>query len=95
MPLPVNLSHLPKAPFKMEDDKAKVQDPLEEVHLETIDNLKHVFISKLLSAKTGMALVAFLNSYKDCFVWDYTKIPRFDRDLVKHCLPIKQGFKLF
>lgn len=87
--------HLPKAPTKMEDDKAKVQDPLEEVNLGTVENPKLVFISKLLLAETRMALIGLLTSYKDYFAWDYTKLFGLDRDLVEHYLPIKPGFKPF
>jgi len=34
-----------------------------------------------------------LKEYKDCFAWDYTKMPGLDRSIVEHRLPIKSGFR--
>jgi hypothetical protein len=33
-----------------------------------------------------------LKEYKDYFAWDYTEMPRLDRSIVEHRLPIKSGF---
>lgn len=53
MRLPLaSLSQLPKAPTKIEDDKAEVYDPLKEVNLRVTDNLNPIFICKLLLAET-------------------------------------------
>lgn len=41
-----SLSHLPKTPTKIEDDRAKVQDLLKKVKLGTKDDPKPLFISK-------------------------------------------------
>lgn len=41
----VSLSHLPKVLAKMEDDRAKVQDLLEEIDLGTPDNPKPFFLA--------------------------------------------------
>jgi len=35
-----------------------------------------------------------LKEYKDCFAWDYTKMPSLDRSIVEHRLSIKSGFWL-
>lgn len=43
----VSFSQLPKAPIKMEDDKAEVYDPLEEVNLGTTKNPNPIFISTM------------------------------------------------
>lgn len=56
---PISLSRLPKAPTRMEDDKAKVQDLLKEVNLGTINNPKPIFIGKLLLADTRQAFMNF------------------------------------
>lgn len=88
------LSHLPKVPTKMEDDKVKVEDILKEVNLRIVDNSKPVFIRKLLSAETRMTLITLLTSYEHCFAWNYIEIPRFNKDLGEHYLSIKLGFRL-
>jgi hypothetical protein len=38
-------------------------------------------------------LIKLLKEYKDCFAWDYSKMPGLDRSIVEHRLPIKSGFK--
>jgi hypothetical protein len=35
---------------------------------------------------------ALLKQCVGCFAWEYTEMPRLDRALVEHCLPIKTGF---
>lgn len=35
----------------------------------------------------------FLKEFKDCFAWEYHKLPGLDRKLVEHQLLIKDGFK--
>lgn len=47
-PPPAGLSPLPKALTKIKNDKAEVQDLLEEINLGTLDDPKPLFISILL-----------------------------------------------
>ena len=37
-------------------------------------------------------MIALLKEYRDCFAWDYTKMPGLDRSIVEHRLPLKKGF---
>jgi hypothetical protein len=40
-------------------------------------------------------MIVLLKEYADCFAWDYTEMPRLDRSIVEHRLPLKLGFRLF
>jgi hypothetical protein len=40
-------------------------------------------------------MIALLKEYSDCFAWDYTEMPRLDRSIVEHRLPLKKGFRPF
>jgi ribonuclease HI len=40
-------------------------------------------------------MIALLKGYADCFAWDYTEMPRLDRSIVEHRLPLKSGFRPF
>lgn len=85
------LSQLPKAPTKIEDDKAKVQNPLLEVNLGTTKDSRLVFINVLLKVYVKKELIELLTSYKDCFIQGNHEFPSLDRDL-EHYLPIKPNF---
>lgn len=88
-PQAISLSQMQKAPTKMKNNRADLQDPLLEANLGTQDN----FITSLLQEDVKKDLIKLFTSYKDCFFWDYHELPRLDRDLVKHCLLIKPNFK--
>jgi hypothetical protein len=40
-------------------------------------------------------MIALLKKYVDCFAWDYTEMPGLDKSIVKHRLPLKNGFRPF
>jgi hypothetical protein len=40
-------------------------------------------------------MIALLKEYADCFAWDYTEMPGLDNNIVKHRLPLKNGFRPF
>jgi hypothetical protein len=40
-------------------------------------------------------MITLLREYTDCFAWDYTEMPRLDRSIVDHRLPLKLGFRPF
>jgi hypothetical protein len=40
-------------------------------------------------------MIALLKEYTDCFAWDYIEMPRLDRSIVEHRLPLKNGFRPF
>ena len=68
-------------------------DELEEVDIGPGDKPRPTFISKKLDPSLREPMIALLREYRDCFVWDYTKIPGLDRSIVKHRLPLKKGFR--
>ena len=85
----ITLENLPNAPENFNDNKAEVQDPLEEIQLGPG---RPVFISKLISEEFKKALIDLLTEFQDCFAWDYHEMPGLDRALVEHHLPIKEGY---
>ena len=50
-------------------------DDLEEVDIGPWDKPRPTFISKRLDPSLREPMIALLREYRDCFVWDYTKIP--------------------
>lgn len=88
-PQATSLTQLSKTPAKMEDDLTKVKDSLLEVNLGIVEDLRTTFSRVLLNK----GLIELLTFCKDCFAWDYHKLPRLDKELVEHCLPIKPNFR--
>jgi hypothetical protein len=67
-------------------------DELEEVDIGPGDKPRPTFISKKLDPSLREPMIALLKEYSDCFAWDYTEMPRLDRSIFKHRLPLKKGF---
>ncbi|GFZ01378.1 hypothetical protein Acr_14g0010130 [Actinidia rufa] len=88
----IQLEELEPAPAKLDDLKAEVQDPLEEVNPGTPENPKLVYVNKLLPKDVKQEFVKLLFEFKVCFVWDYDEMPGLSRHLIEHELPIKEGF---
>ncbi|KAI5313490.1 hypothetical protein L3X38_042666 [Prunus dulcis] len=65
------------APTEMDDSKAEVQDPLLEINLETEDNYRPIYISRLMEPELHTKMEELLREFKDCFAWDYTEIHGF------------------
>jgi hypothetical protein len=70
-------------------------DELEEVDIDPRDKPRPTFVSKKLDPSLREPMIALLKEYSDCFDWDYTEMPRLDRSIVKHRLPLKKGFRPF
>jgi len=68
-------------------------DDLVEVDLGSGDKSRPTFISAKSNSECKQELTDLLKEYKDCFAWDYTEMPRLDRSIVEHRLPIKYGFR--
>jgi hypothetical protein len=68
-------------------------DKLEEIDIGDGDKPRPTFISANLDSSFREELIKLLKEYKDCFAWDYSKMPGLDRSIVEHRLPIKPGFK--
>lgn len=77
----------------MDDLKADVQDPLEEINLGSENHPKLIYVSKRLPDVVKVAYINYLHEYKDCFAWEYEEMPGLRRDFVMHRLPIKEGFR--
>jgi hypothetical protein len=70
-------------------------DELEEVNIGPGDKPWPTFVSKKLDPSLREPMIALLKEYSDCFAWDYTEMPRLDRSIVEHWLPLKKGFRPF
>jgi len=57
-------------------------DDLREVDLGSGDKPRPTFISAKLNSECKQQLTDLLKEYKDCFAWDYTKMPGLDRSIV-------------
>ena len=73
----------------------QVHDPMEEVNLDIVEEPRITYISSLLPFDLKEWIIATLQEFKDCFAWNYDKIPRLDRSLVERYLPIKSKFHPF
>lgn len=77
----------------MENDKALVQDLLEEVNLCNTEDLKLIYIGFLLQKEIKQEFMTLCTLYKDSFDWDYHEMHGLNRELMEHCLPTKPNFK--
>jgi len=67
-------------------------EDLVEIDIGCGDRPRPTFISTKLDSECKRQLTDLLKKYKDCFAWDYIEMPRLDRSIVEHQLPIKSGF---
>jgi hypothetical protein len=70
-------------------------DELEKVDIGPGDKPQPTFVGKKLVPSLRELMIALLKEYSDCFAWDYTEMPRLDRSIIEHCLPLKKGFRPF
>jgi hypothetical protein len=68
-------------------------DKLEEIDMGDGDKPRPTFICTNLNSNFREELIKLLKEYKDYFIWDYSEMPRLDRSIVEHRLPIKPGYK--
>jgi hypothetical protein len=68
-------------------------DELEEVDIGPRDKPRPTLVSKKLDPSLREPMIALLKEYFDCFAWDYTEMPGLDRSIIKHWLPLKNGFQ--
>ena len=73
----------------------KFQDPLEEINLGTNQEPRITYISSLQKPELKKEIIELLQSFKDCFAWDYTKMQGLSWEVVEHRLPIKPEFRPF
>lgn len=91
----IQLEDLDAAPAKMDDLKADVQDPLEEINLGDSEHPRPVYINQLLLDEVKKKFIQLLLDNKDCFALDYEEMLGLPRNLVEHKLPIQPGFMPF
>ena len=89
------MDDLEQAPFKFEDMRPQVYDPMEEVNLDIVEESRITYISSLLPSDLKEWIIAILQEFKDCFDWNYDEMPGLERSLVEHRLPIKWEFHPF
>ncbi|CAL8175363.1 unnamed protein product [Prunus armeniaca] len=82
------------APTALDDSLPEVEDPLQEINLGTEKDPRPTFISAVLKEPLKSEIIALLHEFRDCFAWHYHEMPGLDRKLVKHKLPIKEGYFL-
>ncbi|KAH7860659.1 hypothetical protein Vadar_016463 [Vaccinium darrowii] len=66
----IQLEDLEAPPAKLDDLKADVQDPLEEVNLGSEDRPKPIYVSQRLPEVVKNAYINLLHENKDCFAWE-------------------------
>ena len=76
----------------MEDSKPQVHDPMKEVNIDIVEEPGITYISSLLSTNLKEQIISLLQEFNDCFAWNYDEMPRLDRGLMEHRLPIKPKF---
>ncbi|GKV42187.1 hypothetical protein SLEP1_g49624 [Rubroshorea leprosula] len=76
----ITLEELDLAQAKLDDLKAEVQDPLEEINLGSESEPKVTFISGSLELQTRDQIVRLLHEFKDYFAWDYLELPATPKD---------------
>ena len=91
----IQMEDLNQAPHKLKDMQPQVHDPMEEVNLGTMEELRITYISSLLPFNFKEGIIATLLEFKDCFSLNYDKMPGLDKSLVEHHLPIKLEFHPF
>nr|GLL33643.1 uncharacterized protein LOC109150426 [Ipomoea trifida] len=87
---------------ELEEGVRAAIDELKEVDLGTLENLRHIFISTLISNEDEEIYVKLLNEYIDVFAWMYKEMPCLDPNVVVHrfavkkaCHPVKQTQRPF
>jgi hypothetical protein len=65
-------------------------DELEEIDIGPGHKPRPTFISKKLDPSLREPMIALLKEYSDCFAYDYTEMPRLERSIIEHWLPLKK-----
>ena len=71
----IKMEDLEQAPHKFKDMQPLVHDPMEEVNLGTMEELRITYISSLIPFDFKEGIVATLLEFKDCFALNYDKMP--------------------
>jgi hypothetical protein len=68
-------------------------DDLEKVDIGDGNIPRPTYVSAHPNKSQKQEIIELLKAYMCCFAWDYTEMPRLSRELIKHRLPIKVGFR--
>ena len=68
---------------------------LEEIDIRPGDRPRPTYVSAKLDPEYMQELVNLLKECQDCFAWEYYEMPGLSRSIVKHRLPIKDGYRPF
>ncbi|KAF7129554.1 hypothetical protein RHSIM_Rhsim10G0204200 [Rhododendron simsii] len=71
----LGLADLKPAPAKLDDDRAQVKDPTEEVNLGTQEDPKITYVNATLPNEIKEKFKYLLCKFKDCFAWSYDEMP--------------------
>ncbi|GKV01604.1 hypothetical protein SLEP1_g14149 [Rubroshorea leprosula] len=82
----VTMEELDLAPAKLDDLRVDVQDPLNEVNLETEAKPRITFVSGLLPPEMRDQIICLLHEFKDCFAWDYSEMLATPKD--EYLMPV-------
>ena len=70
-------------------------DGLREINIGPRDRPRPTYVSTKSNPEYKQELVDLLKKFKDCFAWEYYKMPSLDRSIVEHQLPIKPRYQSF
>jgi hypothetical protein len=59
-------------------------DKLKKVDIGSRDRPRPTYVSANLDPEYKQELISLLKEYKDCFAWEYYKMPGLDRSIVEH-----------
>jgi hypothetical protein len=68
-------------------------DDVEKVDIGDRVVPRPTYVSAHLNTSQKQEIIEFLKLYTYYFAWDYTKMPRLNRELIEHRLPIKVSFR--
>jgi hypothetical protein len=68
-------------------------DELDEIDVGDGAVHQPTYVNRNLTCEQKEEVHDLLKGFVSCFAWEYIEMPRLDRSLVEHRLPIKQGFR--
>jgi hypothetical protein len=68
-------------------------DKLGEINVGDAVKPRPMYISVNLNQGYRSKLIDLLKEFRDCFAWDYMEMPRLDRSIIEHRLPIKPRYR--
>ena len=82
---------LAESPETLEDGVQAMGDELKQLNLGTPEELRHIYVSSLLTSEEENEYFNLLGKYKDVFAWSYPELLGLDPTIAVHRLSIKMG----